>query len=62
MEVFKIVIRHRGESLDSPTATVCSLPDGTTADQASEILNDYFFKYADDDIAVELWKNKVVLH
>jgi hypothetical protein len=62
MEVFKIIIRHRSDVLDSPTATVCDLPEGISFDRASEILNEYFSKYEDDDIAVELWKSEAIVH
>ncbi len=62
MNAYRIVVRHRHEPLDEPTATICELPDGTTLDRAREIYHTHFLKYASDDIIVELFRNEVVLH
>jgi hypothetical protein len=62
MDVFRIILRHRDQPLDSPSCTICELHDGVTLAEAQVIFRDHFLQFADDDIVVELFKDEVVLH
>jgi hypothetical protein len=53
-DTFKIVIRHH----DEPMATIATLPDRTTLDEARAIYRKYFLEMADDEYTVELWRDE----
>jgi hypothetical protein len=62
MDTFRIILRHRSEPLDSPTCTICELHDGISLEEAKEIYNTHFLKYASADIVVELFRDERILH